>query len=123
MEIEINSNDHKISNNKLRYYFNDIVEFENNSISLMECIFYTYFENIKETYSMKVKNDNDFYNIDFIDSQLEISDITNNLQNHLIKFGLQSEDDNPKIQIIGDSHSSKKKFNEKKKNIYFFFIF
>ena len=46
---------------------------------------------------MKVKKDNDFYNIDFIDSQLEISDINNNLQNHLIKFGLQSEDDNPKV--------------------------
>ena len=102
MEIEINSNDHKISNNKLRYYFNDTVKFENNSISLMECICYTYFENIKESYSMKVKKDNDFYNIDFIDFQLEISDINNNLQNHLIKFGLQSEDDNHKIQIIAD---------------------
>ena len=63
---------------------------------------YTYFESIKESYSMKVKKDNDFYNIDFIDSQLEISDINNNLQNHLIKFDLQSEDDNPKIQIIAD---------------------
>ena len=70
MEIEIISNDHKISNNKLRYNFNDTVKFENNSISLMECIFYTYFENIKESYSMKVKKDNDFYNIDFINSQL-----------------------------------------------------
>ena len=38
MEIEINSNDHEISNNKLRYYFNDTVKFDNNSISLMECI-------------------------------------------------------------------------------------
>ena len=28
MEIEINSNDHKISNNKLQYYFNDITKFE-----------------------------------------------------------------------------------------------
>ena len=39
MEIEVNSNQHKISNNKLRYYFNDITKFENNSVSLMECIF------------------------------------------------------------------------------------
>ena len=51
---------------------------------------------------MKVKKDNDYYNIDFIDSQLEIFDINNNLQNHLIKFGLQYEDDNPKIQIMAD---------------------
>ena len=34
MEIEIYSNQHKLSNNKLRYYFNDITKFENNSVSL-----------------------------------------------------------------------------------------
>ena len=28
MAIEINSNQHKLSNNKLRYYFNDITKFE-----------------------------------------------------------------------------------------------
>ena len=44
MEIEINSNDHKISNNKLRCYLYDITNFENNSVSLMKCIFYSYFE-------------------------------------------------------------------------------
>ena len=102
MEIEINSNDHKISYNKLRYYFNDLTKFENNSASLMECIFYSYFENIKSNYSMKVKKDGGFYNIDFIDSQLEISDINNILQDHLIKFNLQNEDETPKIQIISD---------------------
>ena len=47
MEIEINSNDHKILNDRLRYYFNDITKFENNSVSLMEYTFYSYFENIK----------------------------------------------------------------------------
>ena len=102
MEIEINSNDHKISNNKLRYYFNDITKFENNSVSLMECIFYSYFENIKSNYSMKVKKDGVFYNINFIDSQLEISDINNILQDHLIKFSIQNEDETSKIQIISD---------------------
>ena len=55
MEIEINSNDYKISNNKLRYYFNDTTKFEKNAVSLMECIFYSYFENIKSYCSMKVK--------------------------------------------------------------------
>ena len=102
MEIEINSNDHKISNNKLRYYFNDITKFENNSVSLMECIFYSNFENVKSYYSMKVKKDGGFYNINFIDSQLEISDINNILQDHLIKFNIQTEDKTPKIQIISD---------------------
>ena len=51
---------------------------------------------------MKVKKDNDFYNIDFIDSQLEISIINNILQDNLIKFNLQTEDEKPKIQIITD---------------------
>ena len=102
MEIEIDSNQHKISNNKLRYYFNDITKFENNSVSLMECIFYSYFENIKSYYSMKVKKGEDLYHIYFIDSQLEISDINNILQDHLMKFNIQTEDEVPKIQIISD---------------------
>ena len=102
MEIEINSDDHKISTNKLRYYFDDITKFENNKVALMECTFRTYFENVKSNYSMKVKKDDAFYNIDFIDSQLEISDINNILQDDLIKFNLQTEDEKPKIQIISD---------------------
>ena len=102
MEVEINSNQHYLSDYKLRYYFNDITKFENNTVSLMECIFYSYFENIESYYSMKVKKDGGFYNINFIDSQLEISDINNILQDHLIKFNIQTEDETPKIQIISD---------------------
>ena len=102
MEIEINSNQHKISTNKLRYYFDDITKFENNKVALMECTFRTYFENVKSNYSMKVKYEGAFYNINFIDSQLEISDINNILQNDLIQFNLQTEDEKPKIQIISD---------------------
>ena len=102
MEIEINSDDHKMSNNKLRYYFDDITKFENNKVSLMECMFTTYFENIKSNYSMRVKYEESFYNINFIDSQLEIFDINNILQDHLIKFNIQNEDETTKIQIISD---------------------
>ena len=51
---------------------------------------------------MKVKKDGGFYNINFIDGQLEISDINNILQDHLIKFNIQTEDETPKIQIISD---------------------
>ena len=102
IEIEINSDDHKISNNKLRYYFNDITKFENNKVALMECMFRTYFENIKSNYTMRVKYEGGFYNINFSDAQLEIFDINNILQDHLIKFNLQTEDETPKIQIISD---------------------
>ena len=102
MEIEINSDEHKISNNKLRFYFDDITKFENNKVALMECTFRTYFENVKSNYSMKVKYEGAFYNINFIDAQLEIFDINNILQDHLIKFNLQTEDEKSKIQIISD---------------------
>ena len=102
MEIEINSDEHKISTNKLRYYFDDITKFENNKVALMDCTFRTYFENVKSNYSLKVKYEGSFYNIGFIDTQLEIFDINNILQDHLIKFNLQTEDEKPKIQIISD---------------------
>ena len=92
----------KYLTNKLRFYFDDITKFENNKVALMECMFRTYFENVKSKYSMKVKYEEVFYNIDFIDSQLEISDMNNILQDHLIKFNLQTEDEKPKIQIISD---------------------
>ena len=51
---------------------------------------------------MRVKYEGGFYNINFIDSQLEIFDINDILQDHLIKFNIQNEDETPKIQIIGD---------------------
>ena len=51
---------------------------------------------------MQVKKDDDLYHIDFIDLQLEISDNNNILQDHLIIFNSQNEDETPKIQIISD---------------------
>ena len=66
MEIDINSDEHKISNNKLRYYFDDITKFENNKVTLAECMLTTYFENIRSYYSMRVKYDGGFYNINLL---------------------------------------------------------
>ena len=51
---------------------------------------------------MKVKKGDDLCHFDFIDSLLEISNINNILQDHLIKFNIQNEDETPKIQIISD---------------------
>ena len=51
---------------------------------------------------MKVKKGEDLYHIDFIDSQLEISDMNNTLPDHLMKFNIQTYDETPKIQIISD---------------------
>ena len=71
----------------------------------MECMFRTYFENVKSNYTMRVKYEGGFYNINFIDAQLEIFDIDNILQDHLIKFNLKTEDETPKIQIISDANT------------------
>ena len=65
MEFEINSNDHEISNNKLRYCFNDTTKFENNTVSLMECI----------------RNDN---NNSFSNNKIRFN--TKELANHLVSY-------------------------------------
>ena len=54
----LNSNDHKISNNCLRYDFKNPIRFINQKISLMSIIFYNHFENITDKFYMSVKHDN-----------------------------------------------------------------
>ena len=68
MEIEINSNDHKISNNKLRYYFNN----ENST-----------FKNIsyKSVNRTKLNNTN---NNSFPNNRIRFN--TKELSNHLVSY-------------------------------------
>ena len=56
---------------------------------------------------MKVKKDNKFYTISFIDSMLEVGDINKIINNELIKQELLTEDDNPIISIIADINTFK----------------
>ena len=58
MEYILNSNDHKVTNNFLRYYFRNPIRFINQKISIMETIFYNYFENIIDKFYMTVRHDN-----------------------------------------------------------------
>ena len=44
MEYILNSNDHKVTNNCLRYNFKIPIRFIHQKISLMSIIFYNYFE-------------------------------------------------------------------------------
>ena len=67
-ELIINSNEHKVDLNKLKYEFKSPIRFNNEFISLTQAIFYNFFHNVKESYEMKVKKDNKFYAISFIDS-------------------------------------------------------
>ena len=106
-ELILNSNDHKVASNKLRYEFKSPVKFDNSYISLTQAIFYNFFHNVKEDYQMDVKKDNTFYKISFIDSMLEVSDINKIINDELIRHKLITEDDPPIIQIISDVNTFK----------------
>ena len=54
MEYILNSNDHNLKNNCLRYYFRNPIRFNNQKISLTSIIFYNYFENITDIFTMSV---------------------------------------------------------------------
>ena len=56
---------------------------------------------------MKVKKDDVFYTIGFIDSMLEVSDINRLINDELIRHELITEDDLPIIQIISDINTFK----------------
>ena len=56
---------------------------------------------------MKIKKDDTFYNIGFIDSMLEVSDINRLINDELIRHKLITEDDPPIISIISDINTFK----------------
>ena len=58
MEYILNSNEHKVTNNCLRYDFKNPIRLINQKISLMSIIFYNYFENITEKFTMSVNYKN-----------------------------------------------------------------
>ena len=106
-ELILNSNENKIDLNKLRYEFKSPIRFDNSFMSLTQAIFYNFFHNVKESYQMKVKKDNTFYTISFIDSMLEVPDINKIINDVLIRHKLLTEDDNPIISILTDINTFK----------------
>ena len=106
-KLILNSNENKVDTNKLRYEFKSPIRFDNSFMSLNQAIFYNFFHNVKESYQMKVKKDDKFYAISFIDSMLEVEDINKIINNELIKQKLLTEDDNPIISIIADINTFK----------------
>ena len=106
-KLILNSHENKVDLNKLRYEFKSPIRFDNSFMSLNQAIFYNFFHNVKESYQMKVKKDNKFYTISFIDAMLEVGDINKIINNELIKQKLLTEDDNPIISIIADINTFK----------------
>ena len=103
----LNSNEHKVDVDKLRYEFKLPIRFDNSFISLTQATLYNFFHNVKQSYEMKVKKDNTYYNISFIDSMLEVEDINKIINNELIRHKLSTEDDPPIISIIPDINKFK----------------
>ena len=55
MEYILNSCDHKVSNNCLRFNFKKPIRFNNQKIALISIKYYNYFENLSNEFSMTVK--------------------------------------------------------------------
>ena len=75
MEYIFNSNDHKVTNNCLRYNFKNPTRFINQKISLMSIISYNYFENITGKFTMSVRHNNKMIILNFKNGSYNISDL------------------------------------------------
>ena len=75
MEYILNSNDHKVTNNCLRYNFKNPIRFINQKIPLMSIVFYNYFENITNKFYMVVKHNNRMIILTFKNGSYNVSDI------------------------------------------------
>ena len=77
MELILNSNEHKISNNCLRYNFKQRIRFINQNISLTNMIFYNFFPNINENFKLTVKHNNKDIKINFQEGAYNVNDMSN----------------------------------------------
>ena len=75
MEYVLNSNDHKVTNNCLRYNFKNPIRFINQKISLMSIVFYNYFENVTDKFYMSIKHNNKMIILNFKNGSYNISDL------------------------------------------------
>ena len=75
MEYILNSYDHKVSNNCLRFDFKKPIRFIDQKISLMSIKYYNYFENLSNEFSMSVKNKNKLIIMNFENGSYNVCDI------------------------------------------------
>ena len=104
MEIILNSNENKISDNCLRYNFKQPIRFNNQYISLTNMIFYNFFPNIDENYKLKVKYTNREIEINFQKGAYNVSDISNIINLELKENSIDIEDP---IKMIVDINQYK----------------
>ena len=104
MEIILNSNEHKINDNCLRYNFKKPIRFNNEYISLTNMVFYNFFPNIDENFKLKVKYTNREIEINFQKGAYNVSDISNIINLELKENSIDIEDP---IKMIVDINQYK----------------
>ena len=77
MELILNSNEHRINDNCLRYNFKKPIRFVNQNISLTNMIFYNFFPNINDNSKMIVNHRNSNLEINFQEGAYNVDDISN----------------------------------------------
>ena len=81
MEYILNSNDHKVTNNCLRYDFKNPIRFINQKISLTSMIFYNYFESVTDKFNMGIEYNNKLTLLTFQNGSYNVSDINQIIDN------------------------------------------
>ena len=104
MELILNSNEHKISNNCLRYTLKQPIRFINQNISLTNMIFYNFFPNINDKFKLIVKYNNNGIVINFQEGAYNVDDISNIIN---LKMKENSIDIEEPIKIVIDINQYK----------------
>ena len=102
MEYILNSNQHKIKNNCLRYTFQKPVRFQNQYISLTSMIFYNYFENISGKFKLIIKNKTQSHTINFKNGSYYVSDISKIIDDEIKNNFNDISEKEKYIQIVVD---------------------
>ena len=104
MEIILNSVEHKINDNCLRYNFKQPIRFNNQYIGLTNMRFHNFFPNIDENYKLKVKYTNREIEINFQKGAYNVFDISNIINLELKENSIDIEDP---IKMIVDINQYK----------------
>ena len=83
MEYILNSYDHKVSDNCLRFNFKKPIRFNNQKISLMEIKYYNYFENVTDKFNIRIKYRNKLILMTFENGSYNVSDINQIIDNDI----------------------------------------
>ena len=98
-EFILNSIDHKINDNTLRFTFKKPIRFTNSNISLIYAKFYNYFPNVFDDWKIYVNYNNQTTIINFSKGAYNVSDISNIINLELNEKYNFKED---KINIVTD---------------------